>query len=86
MADRTIELIPAKPVAAPTLDRPFRVAAYCRVSNSSEVQESNLNTQIQYYTTQIENHEFCKNAGVFADTATGRNMKKRVDFKKLLVK
>lgn len=39
MADRTIALIPAKPVAAPTVDRPFRVAAYCRVSTPSREQE-----------------------------------------------
>lgn len=86
MEDRTITLIPAKPVKAPTQDRPFYVAAYCRVSSPSDEQELSLETQVQYYTNAIENNAFWKSAGIYADTATGRSMKQRVEFKKLLAK
>lgn len=86
MEDRTITLIPAKPVKVPTQDRPFHVAAYCRVSSPSDEQELSLETQVQYYINAIEKHVLGKSAGIYADTATGRNMKQRVEFKKLLAK
>ena len=41
---------------------------------------------VQYYTDKIESNEFGGNAGVFADTGTGRNAKRRTEFKKLLAK
>ncbi|MEG0835876.1 MAG: recombinase family protein, partial [Christensenellaceae bacterium] len=37
-------------------------------------------------TDKINGNTLWKNAGVFADTATGRNMKERTEFKKLLAK
>lgn len=86
MKDMTITLIPAKPVKAPMQDRPFHVAAYCRVSSPPDEQELSLETQVQYYTNAIENNVFWKSAGIYADTATGRSMKRRVEFKKLLAK
>lgn len=86
MKNRIITLIPAKPVKAPTQDRPFSVAAYCRVSSPSDEQELSIETQIQYYSNAIEKNVFWKSAGIYADTATGRNMKQRGAFKKLLAK
>lgn len=35
----------------------LRVAAYCRVSTAYEEQQTSLNSQIQYYTDYINNHE-----------------------------
>lgn len=86
MEDRTITLIPAKPISTPTQDRPFHVAAYCRVSSPSDAQELSLDTQVQYYTSAIENNAFWKSVGIYADTATGRNVKRRGAFKELLAK
>lgn len=86
MDDRTFTIIPAKLSSSSAIDQPIRVAAYCRVSSPSEEQESSLESQIQYYTDKIESFLFGKNAGVFADTATGRNTKQRPAFKKLMTK
>ncbi len=86
MNERRITHIPAKPRNVPAVDHPFHVAAYCRVSSPSEEQELSLETQVTYYSNKISNNPLWVNAGVFADTATGRNMKERTAFKKLLVK
>lgn len=86
MNERRITHIPAKPRNVPAVDHPFHVAAYCRVSSPSEEQELSLETQVTYYSNKISNNPLWLNAGVFADTATGRNMKERTAFKKLLVK
>lgn len=86
MNNRIITLIPAKIEEGPTENCPFRVAAYCRVSSPSEEQELSLETQKWYYNNKIKNHPLWESAGIFADTATGRNLKQRVEFKKLLAK
>ncbi len=87
MGERIFTLVPAKQAAiVPTANRTFRVAAYCRVSCPSEEQELSLDTQVSYYTHKINSDGAWKNVGVFADTATGRNTKQRVEFKKLLAK
>lgn len=86
MDERTIIHIPARPPSIPTIDRPFRVAAYCRVSSPSEEQELSLETQVTYYTDKINGNPLWINAGVFADTTTSRNTKERTGFKKLLAK
>lgn len=62
------------------------MAAYCRVSSPSDEQELSLETQIQYYCNAIEKNVFWESAGIYADMATGRNMKQRVEIKKLLAK
>ena len=72
MDNRNLTIIPPKLV-----DRPFRIAADCRVSSPSEEQASSLETQVQYYTAKIADFPFGKNAGVFVETATGRNTKQR---------
>lgn len=84
MSERIITHIPADAPTIPTIDHPFRVAAYCRVSSPSEDQYLSLETQITYFTAKITMNIIWKNAGVFADTATGRNMKERTEYKKLL--
>jgi DNA invertase Pin-like site-specific DNA recombinase len=62
----------------------LRVAAYCRVSSDSDEQESSLESQIAYYTDRVERHTGWICAGVFSDTGSGRNTKKRPEFKKLM--
>lgn len=64
----------------------MRVVAYCRVSSPSDEQALSLKVQIQYYTEKIESNALWENVGVFSDTATGRNTKRRAEFKKLLAK
>lgn len=68
------------------MEKPLRIAAYCRVSSLKEEQELSLETQILYYTDKIEACAFGENAGVFSDTATGRNIRQRPAFKKLMSK
>ncbi|HVI39285.1 MAG TPA: recombinase family protein [Anaerovoracaceae bacterium] len=86
MNNRTLTIIPPKLSNLPVIDRPIRIAAYCRASSPSEGQALSLEKQVQYYTDKIESFPFGKNAGVFADTATGRNLKRRPAFKKLMAK
>lgn len=86
MSERIITHIPADAPTIPTIDHPFRVAAYCRVSSPSKEQHLSLETQITYFTAKITMNMIWKNVGVFADTATGRNMKERTEYKKLLAK
>lgn len=86
MNDRTLTIIPPKLSNLPVIDRPIRIAAYYRVSSPSEEQALSFETQVQYYTAKIAAFLFGKNAGVFADTATGRNTKQRPAFKKLMAK
>lgn len=42
--------------------------------------------QIQYYTSKISNSPIWDNAGVYGEVISGRNIKDRVEFKKLMVK
>lgn len=42
--------------------------------------------QVQYYTDKITAFPFGKNAGIFADTATGRNTRQRPAFRKFMTK
>lgn len=85
MNHRTITNIPPKQYNR-GIDKPLQIAAYCRVSSRKETQELSLETQIRYYTDKIEACTFEENAGVFSDTATGRNIRQRPAFKKLMTK
>lgn len=85
MDERTITHIPSKPLNVPIIDRYFHVAAYCRVSSPSDEHELSLETLVTYYTRKINGNTLWRNAGVFADAATWRSMKKRTELKKLLV-
>jgi DNA invertase Pin-like site-specific DNA recombinase len=65
----------------------LRVAAYCRVSTSSEEQLSSYNSQIEYYTALINENPRWKFAGVFADEGvSGTSTKKRDEFNKMIRK
>lgn len=83
MNHRTITHIPPKQYNW-AMDKSLRIAVYCRVSSLKEAQELSLKTQIRYYTDKIEACTFAENVGVFSDTATGRNIRQRPAFKKLM--
>ena len=62
----------------------LRVAAYCRVSTNHEEQESSLETQISYYEKLITEHEGWRLVKVYAERASGTQLKKRTEFMKML--
>lgn len=62
----------------------LKVAAYCRVSKNSEELLNSLDIQKQHYETLITNNPLWDNGGIFADVASGRNMRVRSDFQKML--
>ncbi|MEL7568650.1 MAG: recombinase family protein [Dehalobacterium sp.] len=45
----------------------LHVAAYCRVSTAYEEQQTSLDSQIQYYTDYINNHEGWVLAGIYSE-------------------
>ncbi len=45
----------------------LKVAAYCRVSNNHEEQESSLETQISYFEKLISDHDGWKLVRIYAD-------------------
>ena len=63
---------------------PLRVAAYCRVSTSSDEQYGSLEMQKRAYSEMIDNTDGWENAGVFGDVGTGRNLKKRPEFRRMM--
>jgi len=63
----------------------LRVAAYCRVSTSSDEQETSYETQVSHYTEYIKSHPEWKLAGIFADDGiSGTNTKKRDEFNHMI--
>ena len=64
----------------------LRVAAYCRVSTDHEEQLSSLHNQAEYYKQLIRETPNWIDAGVFCDIGSGRNLKKRSEFQKLIQK
>ena len=62
----------------------FKVAAYCRVSTNHEEQESSLETQVSYYGKLIADHDGWKLVKIYAECASGTQMKKRPEFMKML--
>ena len=68
-------------------NRILRMAAYCRVSTDSEDQLNSYNSQIEYYTTIINENPKWKMAGIFADEGlSGLSTKKRVQFNRMMQK
>jgi len=66
-------------------DLKVRVAAYARVSTSSEDQHNSFEAQVNYYTTLIAGKENWILADVYADEGvTGTSAEKRKDFQRLL--
>ena len=62
----------------------LRVAAYCRVSTNHEEQDSSLEAQISYYEKLITNHPGWKLVKIYAERASGTQMKKRPEFLKMI--
>lgn len=64
---------------------PIRVAAYCRVSTSMEMQESSFETQRRYYTSLISQTPEHQLVEVYGDQgASGRSMARRPAFRRML--
>ena len=62
----------------------LKVAAYCRVSTNHEEQESSLETQVSYYGKLIAEHKDWQLVKIYAERASGTQMKKRPEFMKIL--
>ncbi len=62
----------------------LKVAAYCRVSTNHEEQESSLETQVSYYGKLIAEHKDWQLVKIYAERASGTQMKKRSEFMKML--
>ncbi len=62
----------------------LRVAAYCRVSTNHEEQESSLETQFSYYGRLIAGHDGWQLVKIYAERASGTQMKKRPEFMKMI--
>lgn len=63
----------------------MRVAAYCRVSSSSEDQLNSFAAQNIHYTQYITEHEDWRLVDIYADEGvTGTSVEKREDFKRML--
>ncbi len=62
----------------------LRVVAYCRVSTNHEEQESSLETQISYYRKLISERESWQLVKIYAERASGTQMKKRPEFMKMV--
>ena len=54
----------------------LRVAAYCRVSTNHEEQDSSFEAQISYYEKLITAHKDWKLVNIYAEKASGTQMKK----------
>lgn len=87
--ERIITEIPAIPVYTERdiRKRELRVAAYCRVSTNSEEQLNSYNSQIEYYTSIIQENPRWKLAGIFPDEGlSGTSTKKRKQFNLMMQK
>ena len=87
--ERTITEIPATIIQTERdiRNRILRMAAYCRVSTDSEDQLNSYKSQIDYYTTIINEKPNWKMAGIFADEGlSGLSTKKRVQFNRMIQK
>ncbi len=63
----------------------LRVAAYCRVSTNHEEQESSLETQISYYGKLISEYTDWQLVKIYAERASGTQIKKRPEFMKMII-
>ena len=62
----------------------LKVAAYCRVSTNHEEQESSLEAQASYYEKLIEEHDNWRLVKIYAERASGTQLKKRPEFMKMI--
>ena len=62
----------------------LRAVAYCRVSTAEEQQQFSLENQQAYYERYINSRPDCVFSGLYMDTASGTNRKKRAQFNKMI--
>ncbi len=62
----------------------LQVAAYCRVSTAYEEQQTSLDSQIQYYTDYINNHEGWVLAGIYSEQGSGTRFDNRTAFNRMM--
>lgn len=66
-------------------EKKLRVAAYCRVSTSSEDQENSFIAQVKYYNDFLHRSENMELVDIYADEGiTGTNTNKRDDFNRMI--
>lgn len=80
----------ARVITIPATEQPeaivLRVAAYCRVSSSSDEQLNSFAAQNRYYTELISGNENWKLVDIYADEGiTGTSIEKREDFKRMIL-
>ena len=74
-----------QPKAADNEQRLLRIAAYCRVSSSSDDQLNSYNSQLTYYTHKFEDSETETLIDIYADEGiTGTCEEKRTEFLRLI--
>lgn len=62
----------------------IRIAAYCRVSTNHEEQESSLEAQVSYYEKLIAEHDNWSLVKIYAERASGTQLKKRTEFMNMI--
>ena len=85
MINQTVEIIeiPANKIENRPIQK-MKVAAYCRVSKSTKELLNSLDIQKEYYEALITSNPLWENAGIFTDVASGKNIKARSGFQKML--
>ena len=85
MTNQTVEIIeiPANKIENRPIQK-MKVAAYCRVSKGTEELLNSLDIQKAYYEALIVSNPLWENVGIFADVASGKSIKARSDFQKML--
>ena len=74
-----------QPKATDNEQRLLRIAAYCRVSSSSDDQLNSYNSQLTYYTHKFEDSETETLIDIYADEGiTGTSTEKRTEFLRLI--
>ncbi len=83
-----VRVIPAAPKHnsyESLFERKKRVCAYARVSTNKEEQVTSFESQKRYYTNYIQENPEWEFAGIYADEGiSGRSMKKRVEFRRMV--
>ena len=77
-----VKVIPAKPTF--DIPRPYRVAAYCRVSTPQEMQYHSLETQRKHFEKYIDSKLNWIFVGVYAKQASGRHNGKMKEFQRMM--
>lgn len=85
MAERIVTLIQPRHAQLPSRPKLLRVAAYARVSTSSDEQLNSVEAQKEYFAKLIKCNNEWMFAGIFADEGiTGTSLQRRVAFNKMI--